>query len=310
MLNQVKKLIEKNNLLQNGDRVIAAISGGPDSAALAHILLKIKKELNLSIVLAHLNHGMRGKESDQDEKFVKKLAKKWGVLIEAKKLDQKPKNENEARIARYAFLEAIRKKHNANKIALAHHADDQAETVLLHFLRGTGIKGLSGMQMKNGKIIRPLLFCPKNEILAYLRENNLKYRADSSNHNKKYTRNKIRLELLPLLEKEYNPQIRKSLINLAQIASETQKYLEDNAKNFIEPIKDAIPLAAWKNLPKILKIEVLKQMVKMKKGNLESIYSAHLREITEMLESSHGNKKKNLPNGLQILKKNGKIFMT
>ncbi|MFA4880752.1 MAG: tRNA lysidine(34) synthetase TilS [Candidatus Doudnabacteria bacterium] len=309
MLEKVNQIIKQNCLIKEGDTVIVALSGGPDSVCLTHILWQLQKKLGFKIILAHLNHNLRGKESDSDSRFVQRLAKKLNLPLENKKLRKKPKNEATAREARYAFLERVRKKHEGRGIAAAHTADDQVETILLNFLRGAGLAGLSGMQPKNNFLIRPLLECGRGEILGYLKKNHLTYRNDSSNFDLKYTRNKIRHKLLPLLEKEYNPQIRKNLLKLGEVSHAAEEYISEEAKNFIRRNPHPLPLKSWQTLPPILKTETLKQMIGSISGEVKDIYAVHLKEMVKMLESPRGNKKKNLPHGLQILKKDGRILV-
>ncbi|MDD5626780.1 MAG: tRNA lysidine(34) synthetase TilS [Patescibacteria group bacterium] len=309
ILNKVQEAIENHRLIKDGGTIIVACSGGPDSVCLTHILWQLQKKLGFKIILAHLNHNLRGKESDSDSCFVQKLAKELNLPLENKKLRRKPKNEATAREARYTFLEQVRKKHEGQSIAAAHTADDQAETILLNLLRGAGLAGLAGMRHKNNFLIRPLLECGRGEILGYLKENRLAYRNDSSNFDLKYTRNKIRHKLLPLLKKEYNPQIRKNLLKLGEVSRAAEEYISEEAKNFICRNSNPLPLKSWQTLPPILKTETLRQMIGSVLGGAKDIYAVHLEEMVKMLESPRGNKKKNLPRGLQILKKDGRILV-
>ena len=309
MLEKVNQIIKQNCLIKGGDTVIVACSGGPDSVCLAHILWRLQKRMGFKIILAHLNHNLRGKESDSDSHFVQKLAKKLNLPLENKKLRKKPKNEATAREVRYAFLEQVRKKCRGQGIAVAHTADDQVETILFNLLRGAGLSGLSGMRPKNHFIIRPLLSCRRGEIIGYLEENHLTYRNDSSNLDLKYTRNKIRHQLLPLLEKEYNPQIRKNILKLGEVSRAAEEYISEAAQDFIRRNPHPLPLKSWQTLPLILKTETLRQMIGSVTGGAKDIYAVHLEEVVKMLESPRGNKKKNLPHRLQILKKNGRILV-
>lgn len=307
MLEKVKDTILAHHLIRQKDKIVVAISGGPDSVALIHILKKLHHPLGLSIIAAHLNHNLRGRESDQDAEFVKKLCKTWNLPLFSEKLKNKPRNENEARESRYQFLEKVRAKNKAQMIATAHNADDQAETILLHLLRGAGLAGLAGISYRNHKLIRPLLDCDRQEIEIYLRKNKLASRLDQTNLNTKILRNKVRMRLLPLLAREYNPQIKKNVINLGQIADYAQSYLEEAAQKFLRSQTTDISLKAWRDLPPILKREVLRQALKQKKGDLQNIYAVHIEELVQILERPEGNKKKDLPGGLRIIKKNGRI---
>lgn len=197
---------------------ILAFSGGPDSMYLLHLLLKKDEKP----ILAHLNHNLRGTESDQDELFCKKIAKQYGLTIETGKIAP-PKNEEEARIARYKFLENIRRKHNATKILTAHHLNDSIETFILNLSRGTGLRGLTGI--KSDKIERPLLSTTKSEILAYLKKHKIPYRKDSSNQDEKFSRNRIRLHIVPELKK-INPKIEKTFATTIKNLQEVQSFID------------------------------------------------------------------------------------
>ncbi len=209
---------------------VLAFSGGPDSMYLLHTLLKKGQKP----VLAHLNHGLRGKESDEDENFCKKVAKKNGLTIETEKIAP-PKNEEEARNARYDFLEKVRKKHKARKILTAHHLNDNIETVLFNLTRGTGLAGLTGIP--SNRIQRPLLSTTKEEILAYLKKNRIKYREDSSNRNTKFSRNRIRNKVIPELRK-INPNLEKSFLGSLKNFQQIQDFLDQEAKKFTNKITE------------------------------------------------------------------------
>ncbi len=240
-LNKVEKTIQKYSLLEKGERVVIAVSGGPDSQALIYSLAALKDKYNLSLLLAHINYGLRGKESDRDEKFVMAEAKKLKLPLEIKRINPKiwPKNrtgvQEKARQIRYDFLLQILKKYKADKIAVAHHQDDQAETVLMRLLRGSGSTGLSGIPIQRDKIIRPLLEISQKEILKFLKQNKASFRIDSSNLKKAYLRNKIRLELLPYLEK-YNPRIKEILVKTADILREEEKFLEKKSQEIFSKV--------------------------------------------------------------------------
>ena len=211
MKNDLNQII-KDNIAKN-TKVVLAFSSGPDSVYLLHKLLKIK---GIKIILAHFNHQLRGKDSDLDEKFAEKTAKKHDLKFENTSFDIKryaKKNslnlEEAAREKRYEFLRKIKHKHGASLILTAHHANDNLETFLLNFLRGSGLSGLKSMQLINNDIFRPLLYTSKKEILDFLKKNKIKFRIDKSNNDTKLTRNKLRHEVIPKLE-----EIQPDLINV------------------------------------------------------------------------------------------------
>ena len=213
MRERLDKYIKHHHLFSKGDKLILAISGGLDSVALAYLL----KQLEYDFTMAHCNFGLRNKESDADEVFVKKLAKKLGVKCFTKSFETlKFATENKisiqmaARDLRYDWFENLRQKLRFDFILTAHHRDDDMETFFINLLRGTGIKGMLGVPQKKESIVRPLLFTKKNEIYEFLKKNKIEYREDSSNKDDKYLRNKIRLQLIPLLE-QMNPSFKETL---------------------------------------------------------------------------------------------------
>ncbi len=239
-MKKVKNYIYKYTLLSEGQTVIVAVSGGPDSLALLHMLKTIADEFKLQLVVAHLNHGLRP-EADEEEAEVKSIASNWSLSYETKsvnirslKKDKRLTEEEAGREARYRFLFDLAQKYDATRIALGHHLDDQAETVLLNVIRGTGVDGLAGILPKYKRedllLIRPLLCLRRHEIEDYCRVNNLQPVTDSSNLETDYTRNKIRLELIPQIEKLYNPRIREALYGLAILAAEDRLFLQNLAR--------------------------------------------------------------------------------
>ncbi len=227
-------------MLERGDRVIAAVSGGPDSVALLQILSMIANKYDLSVVVAHVNHGLRGKESDREEDFVRMLGQGRGIPSVSRKIDvaalrERGKSLEElCREVRYDFLKQVASDHGATKIALGHHLHDQAETVLINFLRGSGSEGLRGMlPVRERMIIRPLLHIRRKEILAFLEKEGLSFMTDSSNGQDVYLRNRIRHHLMPLLKDVFNPRIEENLFRTAEIMRLTDDYLEGEAEGVL-----------------------------------------------------------------------------
>jgi len=216
MKNLIKKFQNTShqyNLWKKRDKIVVACSGGPDSTCLLDIFDRLAPKYELELIVAHVNHGLRGKDSEKDAEFVRKLAGRHSLkYVEIKpKLKKKGNLENQLREIRYDFFEKIRTKNNFDYIAVGHTLNDQAETYLMRIIRGAGLAGLSAMKNKTGCIIRPLLGITKKEILEYLCQTNQAYRIDRTNKEVPYLRNKIRQELIPLLEKKYNPNIKKVL---------------------------------------------------------------------------------------------------
>jgi tRNA(Ile)-lysidine synthase len=232
----MREFIVSRRLIKPKDKVLVALSGGPDSVFLLYALLALREELKINIIAGHLNHCLRGEESDRDEAFAKTLAKKEGVKLLSAQRDvagyakrHKLSIETAARELRRDFLHKIADKYNCQKIATGHNLNDQAETVLMHIIRGSGLTGLKGIPAINEKIIRPMLGIGREEILEYLRLNKIAWREDSTNKSPDHTRNRIRLTLIPQLKK-YNPQIVQSLSHLAESAGSDLDLVEQLAE--------------------------------------------------------------------------------
>ncbi|HSH34629.1 tRNA lysidine(34) synthetase TilS [Schnuerera sp.] len=237
MENKVLTIIKENKLIERNDNIVIGLSGGPDSMALLYILLDIKKEIDFNIFIAHVNHGVRGKDALSDEKFVKNLAKKLNLPFYLKRVnmdeyakEQKISSEEAGRALRYGFFREILTEIGGGKIAVAHNKNDQAETLLMRFFRGTGIDGLKGMEYINGDIIRPILGIEREEIERYLSDKNIETRLDKTNLEPIYNRNRIRLELIPYIEKHFNPNIVDTLWRISKVVSIDSKFLEQYSK--------------------------------------------------------------------------------
>jgi tRNA(Ile)-lysidine synthase len=227
LLRTVRATIEKYHMLSGGERLVVAVSGGPDSVALLHVLHSLGATYGLTLHVAHLEHGLRGEAALEDQRFVEGLCRDLGLGLTARSVDVAERAaastlsvEAVARQLRYAFLNDVLKETGAAKIATGHNANDQAETLLLNLLRGSGIAGLRGIRpAMEGRIIRPLVEARRDEILAYLADKRLDFRIDASNEDSAYDRNRLRKLLIPLVEKEFNPRIVDSLVRTASIFS-------------------------------------------------------------------------------------------
>ena len=320
---KVQQTIRKFDMLSFNDRVLIGVSGGPDSVTLLNVLLSFKKRYSLSFFIAHLNHMLRGKESDEDVNFVKNLAQKLDLPCEVKscnltKISRKEHLtlEEAARKYRYKFYLESAKKFRANKIALGHNADDQVETVLMRFLRGSGLEGLMGVPPVRGKIIRPLIECSRAEVEEYCKENKIEYRVDSSNKEVVYFRNKIRLELLPLLSKGYNKNIKDTMLRLRSIISEVSEYLHQETELLFKevarresPETVIIDLKKFTSLPLALKRRIIRKSIEVVKGNLYSISFKHNNEILKLTKYQLGEKEIYLPDNLMVKKIYNKLII-
>src|SRR5215472_10662007 len=225
--------MKAQKFVRPGDRVGVAVSGGADSVALLFLLLELRKKLGIVLSVVHFNHKLRGKASDADEGFVAKLAAKHALEFHrastdvAKKAKKERANlEDAARRARYGYFRSLVDSGTCARIAVAHTADDQAETVLAHILRGTGLAGLGGIHPAVGPIFRPLLIMRREELRTYLRRKKQGWREDSTNRDTKRLRARIRKRLLPLLEKQFQPAVVEHLTTLAKLAREDQAFLD------------------------------------------------------------------------------------
>jgi len=233
--------IKDNNLIKSGDKVLVALSGGPDSVCLLNILYNLKAELNIEIGAAHLNHLLRDKDAFEDEEYVKTLCKSLDIPCFVKRVDinkyskdKKMSSEMAGRDARYNFFDDIVKDEGYTKIATAHNANDQAETILFRLMRGSGIEGLCGIKVRRDKIIRPILCLSRKEVEEYIEINNLKPRIDKTNFEKIYNRNKIRLDMIPYIKENFNEDIIQTLNRMSVLLQKDNEFIENSARSFYE----------------------------------------------------------------------------
>ena len=240
MYRKVLSYIKDNDLIQDGDKVVVALSGGPDSVCLLNILFELKKELNINIVAAHLNHLLRGEDSFKDEEYAIDICNSMGIQCFVKRVDidsyskeHKLSSEMAGRSVRYDFFEEILKKEEFNKIATAHNANDQAETILFRLMRGTGLEGLGGIKVsRDNKIIRPILCLTREEVEEYINLKNLNPRIDKTNFEKIYNRNKIRLDILPYMKENFNEDIIQTLNRMSVLIQKDNEFLESLSLSF------------------------------------------------------------------------------
>ena len=250
MITRVRKYIRDNRMLKAEDMVVAGVSGGADSIAMLHILKSLQKEIGFSMEVVHVHHGIRGQEADRDEQFVEKICRDWGIPFRSRhypvpELSGKWKlgEEETGRIVRkQAFQEEKKrlgfsgeqsKKNGQFRVALAHNRNDLAETMLHHLARGTGIRGLSGIQAVNGEIIRPVLCLERKEIVNYLKERGISYITDSSNLSDDYTRNRIRNHILPAMEQKINAKAVEHMAETARVLAEADSYLQKKGRELL-----------------------------------------------------------------------------
>lgn len=326
-LDKVRTTIKKYNMLEKHDRILVGLSGGPDSMTLLHALLSLKKEYALEIYIAHLDHKFRGEESVKDREFCANLAKDLNLDIVCETIDV-PKiaeekgisPEEAARIERYDFFRRVAKKKSIGKIAVGHTKDDQAETVLMHAIRGSGMLGLGGMSpvkaMQGLTIIRPLIEISRREIEEFIKSNNLPFRHDSSNDKIIFTRNKIRRELMPFLEKNFNPNIKEVLVNTAENLRLENEFLERFARRKFKSVSRhkngeiLIDIKRLKKQPEAIRKRVLRTALRELKGDLRRFTYQHWKEVDELLGSRPTHSKVDLPAGISVAKKKDSIVLS
>ncbi len=296
-------------------RLIVGVSGGPDSVALLHLL---KQSGFKNLVAVHLDHGIR-KESPADRAFVEKLCRHWKVKVETKRknilLIAKRKKENleaVARSERYGFLRAMKKKHRAQLIVTAHHANDQVETVLMNMIRGCGLDGLSGMKSIEGDLARPLLGFSKKNIHQYCRRNKLPFVHDHTNDDPRYTRNFLRHEVIPLLAK-FNANLVETFSKNIRLWTEAANFFEERAKVFLEENRTSprsFGLKAFKALDLVEQQVVLRRLFQETHGHKKNLSLDHINQILSILQSTISGKKKEFGPGKMLMKKKDSIFIS
>ena len=308
---RVRKTIQEFNMITPGERIVVAVSGGADSTALLICLHKLAPEFSLSLTVAHLNHRIRGAEGDADVEFVRKMCSDLQLpfiseIIEVKEQAAASGQNLEAlaRRLRYDFLRQTAIHVGARKIAVGHNLNDQAETALFRFLRGSGTEGLSAIHpVVDGLIIRPLLDCSRNLIDEYLKQRNACYREDSSNADLKYARNRIRRELIPYLQANFNPQLIPAIAREALLTREAWEFIESHAANAYATLhshsKEGISLkiSALLKLDPVLQKEVLRKALKECLGSIQGIRSVHIYSLLSLCEMTGGSEQIPIPHG-------------
>lgn len=310
LIKNIQNFSFQNALWKKGDRLVLGVSGGPDSACLLDILAKLAPKSGLELLIAHVNYGLRGKDSDRDEKFVRKLAEKYGIKIELLNHKTEGKtDENTLRDVRYAFFEKVRKENKFDLVAVAHSQDDQAETVLLHLIRGAGMKGLSGMRAKNDRVIRPLLETSRKEILEYLQINALTCRTDKTNRADLFLRNKIRNQLIPYIEKRFNPNIQETLAESALSIADDNRLLDHSAQEYFQK-KYHLSAQKLLSLDTALQRRVLLLAIQEQKGDLKNISLSHIQELLKALKSTKNKNQAVLFQGLKLTRKGDRVVLS
>ncbi|MBO8142822.1 MAG: tRNA lysidine(34) synthetase TilS [Firmicutes bacterium] len=297
-----------------------AVSGGPDSLALLHLLTRLRGPWQLGLLAIHVDHGLRP-DSRDDARFVEEAGRALGVPVIVRTADVKAERrpgeswQQAARRVRYRLLEEVAAAEGAHRVALAHHADDQAETILLRLLRGAGAAGLGGMRPKRGLYVRPLLWVARQEIEAYCRAFRLSFRADPTNRSLRYLRNRIRHRLLPLLEAEFNPNVRAVLNRTATLLREDDDYLEELARQAFQQLgrpEDGLSVDGLSRLPRPLARRVLRLAVQQAGVELAAVSAAHVDRMLSLAGDEApkaGCRPVTLPGGVRVRRESGRLVM-
>ncbi len=322
MIEKVKQTIIKHDLLKQNERVVIGLSGGPDSVALTVTLAQIAPSMGLKVVVAHFNHGLRGREANEDERSASRLAKKLGLLFVSRKMEntavpQGLSPEDFYRRQRYQFFDEVAKSNHACKIALGHNLQDQAETVLLHLLRGSGLEGLKGITpLRDGKYIRPLIDVSRDEIIHFLNKSGIAFRQDSSNESNIHLRNKIRLELLPYLKNEYNPKIDEALAQMAEILREENKFIRESVNSALKTTcikkqknKIILNIEYICMLPLAIQRRLLKELLENFSSQKNGITFLHVNSLSKLLHKLESGKKLSLPFGIEARREYENIIL-
>lgn len=324
MAARVRRDILALQLLHRNDRVVVGVSGGADSVALLHLLVRLRPSLRLTLYVVHVDHQLRA-EAPEDAAFVQELAARLKVpaVIERRDVEALCRRagwslEDGARRIRYrCFVEAAAR-YSASAVALAHTADDQAETVLMRLLRGSGLTGLAGIpvmrESQGVRIVRPLLHCWRNEVLAYLTSVRLTYREDASNADRRFVRNRIRHELLPLLAREYNPNIKAALVQLAGHSRVDDAYLQSSAQRYWKRVAHAarrgdvsLKLPTLSRQPEALQRQLVRRALREIQGDLNQFEFRHWLELDRLLQRPSTRAAVHLPGGVQVVREHDRL---
>ncbi|MEA4848431.1 MAG: tRNA lysidine(34) synthetase TilS [Clostridiaceae bacterium] len=301
LIEDVRRTIAKYNMLEYGDKIVVGVSGGPDSLCLLHVLKRLCGEYGCSIFAAHLNHQFRGKAADSDAEFVEEICKEWGIqaFIETfdvpayiKETGLSP--EEAGREIRYRLFDRVCEKVGGNKIAVAHNLNDHIETILMRFMRGSGIDGLKGIEAVRGNIIRPLLETERTRIEEYCALCGLNPRIDKTNLDSIYNRNKIRLELIPYIEKNFNPNIKTALSRFSGLIKDENDFIETEAKRKLKAVTENFDDRVVIDVPMLtalhgaLQRRIIRQCIQRLSNTLNGFDFRHFEKVLELAGKSTG----------------------
>lgn len=322
--NEILNTIKKYNLIKNNEKIICAVSGGPDSICMLDVLRKLneEKKLDIEIVVSHVNHMIR-KEAAEDEKYVENYCKKYGIKFYSKRIDvnqyannKKQGMEEAGRNVRYAFFEEILEKEKADKIAIAHNKNDKIETIIMNVLRGSGISGLKGIEpIRNNKYIRPLIDIERFKIEEYCEKNKLEPRIDKTNFVNDCTRNKVRNIVLPYINKEFNPNIIETINRLSVVINEEDRYLNEKTVEIFNKIKleesdgkIVLNLKEFNIQDIVIKKRLILYVINKTIGTAQNVEMVNIEDIVKLCANNVGNKYLTPNKNIKVSVNKGKIF--
>lgn len=310
--------IKENNLLESGDRVLVGLSGGADSMCLLHVLCNLSEKLGIEIAAMHMNHNIRGSEADSDAMAAQSLADSLNIrfFLVSKQVKEYAKEnslseELAGRELRYQSFSNIMKNYGYTKTATAHNRNDSAETILMNFMRGSGISGLCGIPVSRGNIIRPLINVSRAEIEEYCNENNLHYVTDSTNLTTAYTRNKIRLNLIPEIQAEFNPNFINTVTSNAEIISKENSYINGEALKAYKSMfcDNSLDTAMFNSLHPAIKRRVIINFMSEVYGSMTDISSVAVEDIMELCGKNKTGKSVDIPRGYKAVIEYGRLYI-
>ena len=321
MLSKISTFISENKLICPKDKVLVGISGGPDSVCLLFVLLGLREELDFELMAVHVNHCLRGEEADRDQAFVEELCAAQRIPLQCvvKKVQERAEKdklsiEEAGRICRYEVFRQEAERWGYNRIAVGHHGDDQAETMLFHLFRGTGLRGLAGMEPERDGLIRPLLCVERQEILKWLQEQRLSWRIDSTNGNDMYTRNRIRHVILSYIKEEINPKAVKHMVKTAEELSAIEHYMSEETERAFDlcvqrkPQGCFISAEPFSNLPSVLATRLIRRCFAETGRGLKDLERQHISLVEKLFQKQTGSSFC-LPAGIRAIREYGGVYL-
>lgn len=325
MKQKVLNTIKKYKLIEDREKILLGVSGGPDSISMLDILKQIKQEekIKFEIVVAHINHQIR-EEAIEDEKYVQNYCEKNNIKCYVKRIDvikyannNKMGTEEAGRILRYNFFDEVMNLENANKIAIAHNKNDKAETIIMNAIRGTGLAGLKGIEpIRNNKFIRPLIECERKEIEKYCEENKLEPRIDKTNFVNDCTRNKVRNIVIPYIKEEFNSNIIETMSRLSEVITETEEYLKKETEKVYNELKleeknktIILDLKKFNTKEIFMRKRILIYAISKVLGNVQNIEKVNIEDLIKLCQNNIGNKYLMPNKNIKVLINKGKIFL-